>query len=340
VLPVVGVAIVYVMVPRTYDATASLWALHRYAVIGTAGPETDLSSTPAQTQATALIELLQTHAFDDGVVKGIDLASTLNLDSTVTKDPQQLENALFSELSKHVAVTPQAYNLLEIGYSNRNPQIARQIVASVIAQFGAQSLGLSVAEGQSLLAGYQVQLTDAKNNLDTATAAETRYATAHPSSKLTSDPQLVTNDPELAGLDAARLQAQTNVQNIQATINVIKESIGSQGTNVSTLFQVLDPPQAPDRPASRTKYYLIGGGAGLAIALLAITFFLVILVRRDRSIYSEVELQEVIPAPLVMQLPKLSPTTISLLTLSNTQSRVELIESRSSVNGHKSRLRA
>ena len=337
VLPIAGVAVEYLMVPRTYQATASLWALQRYAVIGATGLETDPTLTPAQTQATALNELLQTHVFVDGVVKGVDLASTLKLDASVTHDPQQLENALFSEISQHVAATPLANNLFEISYSNPNPRIARQIVANVLTQFGQQSLGLSVAEGQNLLIGYQVQLANAKRDAYNAAAAEARYASAHPSSKITSDPQLVTNDPQLASLDADRQQAQTNVQNIQATINTIKEAIGAQGTNVNTLFQVLDAPQAPDRPVSRFKSYLIGGGAGLAVALLASTLFLVILVRRDHAIYSAVELEHTVAPAVVMQLANLSPVTISLITRSATQGRTVLAESKSSANGHVSR---
>jgi hypothetical protein len=332
VLPIAGIAVVYLMVPRTYQVTASLWALRRYAVIEATGPETDPTSTPAQTQATALNGLLQTHSFVDAVVKGVDLAPTLNLGASVTNDPQQLENALFSEISKHVVTTLQTYNLFEVSYANPNPQIARQIVASVIAQFGAQSLGLSVVEGQNLLAVYQVQLANAQRDANKAATAEAQYASAHPNSKLTSYPQL-----QLASLDAARVQAQTNVQNLQEIINTIQQSIGTQGTTVSTLFQVLDPPQAPDRPDSRLKFYLLGGGAGLAVALLASTLFLVILVRRDHTIYSAVELQHIVAPPVVMQLPNLSPATISLLIQSTTQRQTVLTESTSSANSHLSR---
>ncbi len=340
VLPIAGVALVYFMVPRTYQSIASVWALHRYAVIGLSQAEIDLSSTPAQTQSTALNELLQTHVFVDAVVKGIDLAGALNLDPSVTHDPQQLENALFNDISHHVFATPQAYNLFQISYTNPNPQIARQIVASVITQFGAQSLGLSVVEGQNLLDSYQAQLASAQKALNKAADAEATYTATHPNSKLTSDPLSVTNDPQLASLDAARVQAQKTVQNLQDTISTIQQLIGTQGSSVSSLFQVLDPPQAPDRPVSRTKSYLVGGGAGLGIALLAIVLFLVILVRRDRSIYSPVELQHIAALPVAMQLPNLSPATISLLTRSANQKRTALIESKSSANGHVPRSRA
>lgn len=330
ILPITGVAMVYFMVPRTYQATASLWALHRYAVIGATGPEADLTSTPAQTQAGALGELLQTHAFVDLVVKGVNLAPTLKLDATTMSNPQQLEDALFSDISKHVVTTPQAYNLFEISYTNPDPQIARQIVAAVITQFGTQSLSLSNIEGQNLLASYQLQLASAQKNADNAALAEAQYQSAHPTSKLT-------NDPQLANLDGIRTQAQTTVQSLQDTINTIQQSISAQGTNVSSLYQVLDPPQMPDRPVSRFKSYLLGGGAGLAIALLAIVLFLVILVRRDHTIYSADELQNIIAPALVMQLPGLSTATISLLTRGTAQGRTALIASKSSANGHISR---
>ena len=125
-LPVVGVAVAYVMVPRTYQSSASLWALQRYFVIGSTGPESDLLSTPAQTQATALTELLQTRSFVDSVVKGIDLAPTLSLGSAVMNNPQLLEDSLYTEISKHTVITPSAYDLFEISYVNRNPYVAQQ----------------------------------------------------------------------------------------------------------------------------------------------------------------------------------------------------------------------
>jgi uncharacterized protein involved in exopolysaccharide biosynthesis len=333
VLPIVGVTVVYFMVPRTYQSTASVWALQRYQSIGATGPESDLTSTPAQTQATALNELLQTHVFVDAVVKGIDLTSALHLDKSITKDPQRLENVIFTEISKNVAATPLAYNLFEISYTNPNPRTARQIVASVISQFAAQSLGLSVLEGQNLLRSYQVQLANAEKASNSAAKAYYQYTAAHPTSN-------VTNDPQLASLNAAMVQAQGTLQNVQTTINAIQGQIGAQGSNGSTLFQVIDPPQTPELPLSRTKSYLVGGGTGLAIALLGSALFIVILVRRDHIIYSEVELQQVVPSPLIIQLPKLSPSTISLLTPSTTTGQVALDTSRSISNGHEPGTRA
>ena len=330
-LPVMGVAVVYVTVPRTYESTASLWALQRYFVIGSTGPESDLLSTPAQTQATALTELLQTRSFVDSVVKGNDLASTLSLGSSVLNDPQQREEALFNDISKHVVVTPSAYNLFSISYTNSNPLIAQQIVASIIAQYGTQGLGLSVVEGQNLLGSYKTQLANASKALNDAVNAETQYARAHPN---LSQAQLA-SDPQYALLDVQRVQAQATVQNIQNIINTIQQSISTQGTQVETLFQIIDTPQ--DLPASRTKNYLMGGGIGLAIALLACIMYLVIMVRRDRGIYSPDDLQGLVEFPIIMQLPNLTPAAISLLATPKMHGQALLTGRERSTNGHLNR---
>src|SRR5947209_2703031 len=105
-----GVGFAYFYYPHKYQSTASLWAFRRYVIIGATGPESDLSSTPAQTQATALSELLQSRSFALLVAKGTDLAPTLSLSSSVLADPQLLDDALVNDISHNVVVTAQGYN--------------------------------------------------------------------------------------------------------------------------------------------------------------------------------------------------------------------------------------
>jgi hypothetical protein len=292
-----------------YQATASLWALHRYAVIGATGLESNLNATPAETQATALSELLQTRAFALTVAHGTNLAATLKLDSSTMSDSQLLDEALYNEISRKVQVTPQSYNLLEVIYANPNPQVAQQVVEAVLNDFGIQSVGFSLLEGQRLLEGYQPQLVTAQSAADAAAKAESQYIAAHPN--LT--PNQLPNDPQYALLDAKRLLALNTLQNLQNTIATIKQAIGAQGQTAAGLFQVLDAPQAASRPLSRLRQYLIGGGIGLGMALLACTLYILMLVRRDRGMYTALDLQKVTVLPVMMQLPQLSSATVSRL---------------------------
>ena len=116
-----------------------------------------------------------------------------------------------------------------------------------------------------------------------AVKAEAQYVATNPNVQ-----QM--NNPEYANLDLKRIQAEAAVQNIQDIINTLQQSISTQGTGPNNLFKVIDAPQT-GTPLPRSKNYLVGGGVGLGIALLACTIYLVILVRRDRTIYSAYDLQ-------------------------------------------------
>ena len=308
-LPLVSLAVAYFAVPRTYGTTASLWALRRYEIIGATGPESDLYATPAETQATALTELLQTRAFALPVAKATQLASTLKSDPNVPEDPQLLDEALFNEISHNVLVVPQGYNLFVVSYINRNPRVAQQVVQAVIANYAAQSQGLTITEAQQLLANYQPQLVKAKNDAAAAAAAETQYLLAHPDLKR----EVVITDPQYALLHAETLQAQDTLQGIQTHIASINDQLTAQGTSSDSLFRVVDAPVVASRSASRIKQFLIAGGIGLGVAIIACAVCIVILVRRDRAVYSPLDLQKVTTLPVIMQLPHLGSSIVPLL---------------------------
>ena len=293
--PVVGLAVMYVM-PRSYEASASLWALHRYEVIGTTGPESDLQSTPAETQATALTELLQVHTFALSVAKATSLPSTLPAD--VKADPAARDDALINAVLK-VQVVAQAYNLFVITYTNSNPEVAQQVVQAVIQNFGLQSQGFSFIESQPLLAGLQTQLAKAKEDAANAVAAESEYIAAHPSLSKTD----LLNDPQYQLLQAQAQNAQTALSNVQTNIDTINQQISTQGSGVDTLFKVLDAPYAVG--VSRTKSYLMGGGVGVGLAIAGALLYVIFAARGDRSIYTPRDLPKVAEFLVIMELPLL-----------------------------------
>ncbi|MBV9713461.1 MAG: hypothetical protein JO011_21360 [Ktedonobacteraceae bacterium] len=304
---VVGLAIAYVL-PRSYQSSASLWALRRYEIIGATGPESDLQSTPATTQVAALSELLQSRDFSLAVAKSTDLASTLKLTSS---NPQLVDDALSQEITKNVVVTVRGNNLYEVTYMNKNPHVAYQVVAAVIKEFQSQGQGISVVEGERLLQGYQSQLTQAKDAADNDAKTEAQYLIDHPD--LTKAGANPLNDPEYALLDAKRLQSQSTLQNLQTTIATINEEIATQGTGTDSFFKTLDTPLQPDVAVSRTKTFLMAGGVGAAIAILACVVYVLLLVRRDRGLYTSLELQKLTGHRVLMQLPQLSLTTMQVI---------------------------
>lgn len=308
-IPLLSLAVAYFLVPRTYQAQVSLWALHRYTVIGATGPESNLQDTPADTQATALQELLQTRSFALEVAHSANLAPTLNLSESVLANPAQLDDALFTEISRNVMVTPGGYNLYIIAYANRNPQIARQIVSQVVNQFTIQSNRFSLDEAQTLISSYQTLLEKAQEAESQATSSESHYLAKHPGLSV----QDLANDPQYQSLHNATQQAQANVQSIQQEIGSIQQQITAQGSGGNNLFTLVDAPHTLAQPLSRTKTYLIVGIVALVVALLACVIYLLIVLRRDHSIYTPLELQRITTFPVLMQLPRLATPAVSFM---------------------------
>jgi len=304
-LPVISVGIMYFL-PRSYQATATLWALRRYEVIGASGPESNLLATPAETQATALTELLQSRYFALSVAKATSLASTL--DAQTRANPQLRDDTMSADLSKQVIVASQGYNLFVVTYVNKNPLVAQQVVQSVVQNFSLQSQDFSVAEGQRLIDSYRTELAKAKQDATSAAAAESKYSLDHPELK----GQALQADPQYALLHAQTQQAQTTLGNIQSTIATINQQISTQGTSTDTFFKVLDPPN-DIRGVSRTKTYLTAGGVGLGIALLACVLYIIISARLDRTLRTLRDIQKVTSLPIVTQLPHLNERIMPLL---------------------------
>ncbi len=306
-LPAVGAAIGYFFTPHTYQVTASLWDLRRYEIIGATGTESNLQSTPAETQATALTELLKTRVFDLNVADQAKLAATLTLAEQA--DPQKRDDALFSEITQNVQVTPLQYNLFSISYINRNPVVAKQVVQAVIDNYGLQSKGFSTITGQNALDAYTTQLTKAQSDANAAAQAEQKYRQLH--SSMTQNDLL--NDPQYVLLHAQMQQAQTTVGNIQNQIATIKQEINLVGTGTDSMYKVLDAPRVPDVAQSRMKSILYGGGAGLAVALLMIILSVVMFLRRDHAVYRAEDLQKIATGPVVMQIPVLKASAVQFM---------------------------
>lgn len=299
--PILIALIVVLAQPRAYQATATLWALQRYSVIGATGPESDLTSTPATTQATALQELLQTRSFSLSVAGETNLADTLPASAHASKNT--LNDAIYTEISTQVKVTPSSYNLYEISYNNKNPTVAKQVVAAVVDQFGAAATQFSVAEGKQLLVVYAGQLAKAQASSNAATQTASKYISQHPGATAQSDPvysQLLT---QAQG-------EQATVLNLQASITQLNQQLASVGPSSGGLYSIIDAPAVSDRPVSRLKTYALGGGVGLAVALLGCSIFIVLLLRQDRAPYSAVEAQQLTQLPVLMEIPYL-PSAIT-----------------------------
>lgn len=306
-LPIaIGSAIAYRQ-PRQYQASATLWALHRYDTLTATSVDSSSLDTPAETQATVLSSLLQTRSFPLEVAREANLASTLP--AQVQADPQNRDDALVNDISRNTAVQATTNDFFVITYTNADPQITQKVVAAIIDAYGQQIQRTSATDEHGLLTTYQTQLAQALQQDQNAVAAESHYLQTHP--LLTGN--ALQQDLQYQYLHGQTLQAQQNLQNIQTSISTLQQDITTHALVALNLYQVVDTPAVPNQPLSRVKILLLGTGAGLAIALVACTLFIILAMRGDRRVYSRSDLQKVTGYPVVMEVPRLSSKTLSIL---------------------------
>jgi capsular polysaccharide biosynthesis protein len=314
-LPLISVVITYLVVPHTYMASASLWALRRYEIIGDTTIQPNPPPTPADTQVAALSTLLQTRNFDLSVANQANLA--LTLDANISSSPTLRDQAMVDDIAKHVQVASQGDNLFTVVYTNRNAQIAQKVVTAVVQNFALQSAGFSQLQGQHLLDNYQKQLADAAQSADTAAAKETQYLAAHPQvarNILYAGPDYAQLfDPEYGILHAQSLQTLSRLQAIQNQMATVQLEVAEQAGNADTLFKVVDAPVVPTQPEGRSKSFLTYGGAGLGIALLACAIYIIVLVRGDQALYTKLDLRTMGLYPVVIQLPHVTSSDMLAL---------------------------
>jgi len=302
----IGTGIAYLL-PREYQATATLWALHNYNTLTATNIDANSLDTPAESQATALSEMLQTRSFALAVAQEAKLASSLGGDVT--------DDTLISAVSQSAQVTAQAYDLFTIQYTSTDPVVAQRVVQAIIDQYNQEIKDTASAEGQNLLQPYQVQLTQAQQDAQNAQDTQNQYLAAHPQET----PSQLQTDPAYQQLHLQVQQAQQKVQALQDIINALEQQIASHTTIANGLYRVLDAPTVPTKPALRTKTLLIGGATGLLLGLIAATLLTVLMMRSDRKIYTRGDLREVTATPVVMELPLLSGKAVEVIVKTSGQ---------------------
>ena len=293
--------------PRYYQATATLWASHSYNALTATSVDSANTATPAETQVTALMELLQTRSFSLEVAQEANLVKTLPTKDL--GDPQTRDIALVASISQ-VQIQAQGYDLFTITYTGSDPKITQQVVAAVIHDYGQQVQSIVAPQEQQLLTTYQAELAQDQQNAQNAVSAQAQYIGSHPN--LTQSQ--LQNDPHYQLLQSQVLLAQANLQNIETRIATLQQYLATHQSVAANLYQVIDAPLVPTQPVSRLKTLLLGAGTGVIIALLAVALFIALMLRRDRRVYSGKDLQKVTSFPVVMELPHLEQKMVKLLT--------------------------
>ncbi|HEX8982185.1 MAG TPA: hypothetical protein VF792_05405 [Ktedonobacterales bacterium] len=296
---------VLLVIPGSYKATASLWALRPFTVIGATGPEADRLATPAESQATAIDEMVQTRSFALAVAHSTHLASELS--NSTRANPQLADEALYHAISAGIFVSAQGYNLVTISYTDSDQHIAEEVVAAVIAHYGEQGPALAVNKGQQLIADDTSRLPQLQATADAAIQAASSYLANHPQDH---DPQVAMADMQYQLLRAQAQEAQAQVTSLQSTIDVSSQNVASLSTGAAGLFYEMDRPLAPSRPTWNVRGLLLGAFGGAVLGLLATLAYIFLLEMGDRALYQSDEIERSTDWSVLSQLPYLRPASI------------------------------
>ncbi len=248
--------------------------------------------TPAQIEQATINQWLQSPSFCLSVAK-----STPRYARLLASSPDPLSQAS-GDLSTNVQVTTKGDNLVTIGYTSADPQLAMQVVKSVLdrATVSSQSLKLKQASGSKSYYNYQLYLAQAQER-DSARKL-TAYMQEH---GITSDNLVaqLASDPTLAGLYDQNKNDHDNVTSLRGKIQALSAQTSVPTTVVDQSGYILaDPPQY--YTVSSRKKLLMGVGVALALGLLLSITFMVLLTALDRSLRQPEEV------PIMLELPVLA----------------------------------
>jgi uncharacterized protein involved in exopolysaccharide biosynthesis len=240
---------------KTYKSTASLW-------IDTTPPaQSSLASNsgpyvqpPATAEQGILNELLTTGSFTSLVVQHSSLGKSLGGGDVSTKAAAALG-------AGQITSTVTGNQVLQITYSASSPDMAKSVLAAVVAELRDYTGRLTAQHDHAALAYDTQQVKIAEAAVATARTNVTNYQAHHPGASQT--------DPNYVSLVAAENNAVTQL----AQANTALGQVTGTGNDAWSI-QVIDPPRqatsATPRKSKMAEVILGGALGGALVSFLAV----------------------------------------------------------------------
>ena len=277
--------------PRSVTSTANIWVNQPLG----ANTATNQFETPAQNEADAINQLLQSPTFDLAVADG---SSIYRGRLAKSSDPR---SAVTADLARNILTNPVGPNLLQITYKTDNWNQAPQVVQSLITNVAVQTVAMLQQETQANIAYWQNQLPPLKLNASDSANILRTYLRDHKYS-VADIPTLEATDSTLATLYQQSQADQAAVNNaesqlVQLSSKRVVTTTGPQQSN----FHVQDSPNIA--VVSQKKQQILDLAIGLVLGLLLGLGFMVTKTLLDRSIRYAGEVPELLGLPVLAVVP-------------------------------------
>lgn len=241
--------------------------------------------SPAQNGADAMSQALQSETFCVTVAKGTGLATVYNLNT------QAGEDAATARIQSEITITPTAVgqNYVSVTVDDKNPQMARDIAASFISAFTANTAQLQTQFDEQQVALYQGQIQSEQSQLAQDQAKVAQYLQSHP--QCINNTTCQDTDTTLAGLEQAVTQDQAAINDLKSKVSALNLEIDGLKSNAIQPYYLQDTPKVPLRTTLHLKKLIIYPIGGLAAALALIALIVGIQTLADRRVYTTKELK-------------------------------------------------
>ncbi len=288
-------------VPKQWLVTASVWVDQDKSLY----TDDRLGYAPAVNQADLLNNFIRTRSFAESVLSKTPVASELS-------DPRTADR-LLSDFPKHVHASASSTAFIGVTVVTLDRDLSLQIMQGTLDQF-QQVLTTQVAsQSQTEVSLASQNLADAEATLNRSQQALAQYLAAHPElvakSTVGSSVSILDQDPQLAKLSQQVSIDQGAYSAAQQRVRDASQSAATGQHGVRYTFMVVDQPKAPLSPVkislvSRMKVPAIGLVLGLLCAVgMGVCFVLV-----NHRVLGTYDLERVMTAPVLGELPALRGT--------------------------------
>lgn len=265
------------MQPRKYTATAAIWAdtmLPSASTVGTTGTSAG-NTPPAAGQQALLTDFLATKGFGLKVARD-SLLPGYGGDSSSKKVDQAL-----AKLAASITTGTPGPNVMTVAVRQETPARATAVAQAVVNDFLDAARDTVRRRGDNQVQAARRQNDAAAKTVSDAQQALSQYLQTHPAAQSGGD----------STADGLR-DAVTRAQEQQAAIQRAYQDATAAVPNVDdSVMHVMDAPAYAIREG-RFKNILLGGVGGLLAGLSVATATLVLLFKRDESVYDESDIAE------------------------------------------------
>ncbi len=319
-LSVVVSTLVVMMLPRTYQATATLWFDQSPIPDNSAASS---YTTPADQAVAIFHDLVNTRDFDVSVGNRGPLAAYFDRTGDFpTNDPvtpivhwlerkpaatgsartELVDYGVLTTLQKYLLIAPTEPHLVSLTFNFTDPTIAAGTLKAVIDQFEEQVKATTLITAQGSVDFYTSQVTAQLKVVQAADKAVASYLAVHPELRVPNAPF----DPTFAGLQQTDDLARQTYADLSQKLDQARLTVASLQQPGPYGFRIVDAPQAPASASGVLKTVLLGTGSGIGVALLLVFVICVLLVAADDSVMRGSDLKGRLGVQVIGEVPLVS----------------------------------